>query len=149
MKFKYYKIIYPVIALIAVLSIMFVINNSVNASNVQRIEVQVVGESIIGEQYSKELILTKENRKFFLDFSRVSKDESKFGKNINIKKEITSEVFENFLKILKDTKDQGESALCCDHPFTLIKIVKTSNKTINKTVAMQPIDIEGFFGITD
>lgn len=147
---KNYKIFYSVAFLfVIVLVTAYLISNMLVLKNIEEIKVEISGQSIAAEQYSKILIIQKENSSYIMDFVRSSKDETKFGKNISIRQTIDKAKLETFVKMINKLEDEGDSALCCDHPFTIITIKRTNGKEIVKKLSMEPIKIESFFNIKE
>jgi len=131
------------ITVVAFLSLSALIRNN----KVTSISIRVVGQSIIGEKYNKNLNVTKTNNEFYLTYECTSKDSTKYCKCSDVTKLVTDEDVNALLTQIKTLSDGGESAKCCDHPWTEIE-VRYANSTVQRlTVIMEPIDIEKLFNI--
>lgn len=147
MKKKYviFTVIIPLILICGLLIAYYF--NTRTLSGITSIKVEVSGQAINAEQYRKLLLLTKDSSGFALNFERTSVDELKYGKDVSISKEVDNLSVTRFVKSINKLQDEGDSALCCDHPFTIITMTMSSGEQIIKKVALEPIIIEDYFNI--
>jgi len=135
------------ILIIVVIGAIAFILKSVQNNEVIAININVYGQSIIGEKYTKALSIINTNNVYHLTYACESKEPEKFCKCNYFEKILTNEEFENFIKEVENLKDEGEKAKCCDHPWTEIKLKYSSLKEKLIIVSMEPIDIEKTFSI--
>ncbi len=144
-KYTIFTVVIPLILICGLLIIYYL--NTRTISSITSIRVEVSGQAINGEQYRKLLLLTKDSNGFALNFERTSVDESKYGKDTSISKEVDKLSVTRLVKSINKLQDEGDSALCCDHPFTIITITMSNGEKIIKKVALEPIIIEDYFSI--
>lgn len=90
-----------------------------------------VGNTRGGIQYRKEFTLTNRDSKYTLAYSCV-------GRRCDCRKaerEVEPGIAEEFLRDVGTLKDLGESARCCDHPWTEIKLIYLDGSSKTLTVA--------------
>lgn len=139
-----FTVIIP-LAFVSVLLIVAWLTGFLSTASTKTVEVQVVGQSIIGEQYSKRLFIANKGSFFSVSFERSSVDEKKYGENISASKDFSFSKVNAFLKKLDEFEDEGDSAICCDHPFTIITIARQNGEVIVKKLSKEAILVEDYF----
>jgi len=139
---------------IAIIGILIVIitsgclenNKECNTQEILSSHIIIYGESFAGPLYTKEVNITLNEDQYFMtylckNFSYLYTCDCKnVEKNIN---ETTIKTYSNFINTIID---EGESAKCCDHPWTELEIIyKDGSKKF--FILSHEIDLENIFNI--
>ena len=89
---------------------------------IESMVVNILGESRVGVQYSKRLILNYSDSKYTLTYSCQAMSVRCKCRKVE-GKQVEANVAEEFLRIIESLEDGGKLAACCDHPYTEIEIV--------------------------
>ncbi|MCS7312861.1 MAG: hypothetical protein NZ742_08115 [Acidobacteria bacterium] len=114
------------------------------ASTLRSGRVHVEGESIMGVQYRKDATLEKAtDGDYWVRYTCVP--QAGFEDRCpcrEVVRRVAASVVEEFVRQVLALQDEGESAKCCDHPWTEIELVFGDDWTERRTVAFEPIAIE-------
>ncbi len=130
-----------VLAVIIILALQLVVKRN----SVQSVSIEVIGESIIGENYHKTAIVGNESGEYFLAYKCTSKEPNKNCNCNDVGKKVSDDEFNELIKVIATLKDGGETAKCCDHPWTEIEINYVNGAAKKLTVAMEPVEVEKIF----
>ncbi|MGB9695009.1 MAG: hypothetical protein ACP5SB_03305 [Caldisericaceae bacterium] len=136
------------IALLIILCAFLALLLTVKKYSITSVNARVIGESIVGENYNKSLDILLHDNKYYLTYKCSSKEPGKYCKCLDSTKLITRNELGMLMKEINALKDEGESAKCCDHPWTEIEVHYSNGAVRKLTVAMEPINFETLLNIT-
>jgi hypothetical protein len=120
---------------------------TIQNNKIASVNLKVYGQSIIGEQYTKMLSITKNGDSYRLNYECSTNEPGKFCNCSNFEKTLSSKEFTTFIEEIGKLKDEGNNAKCCDHPWTEITLKYASSREKTLAVSMEPFDIEKIFNI--
>ncbi len=107
----------------------------------QQVELKVVGESVMGLVYSKELNLVLKDHSYILSYSCRSTIRE-YCVCRGFEGTISPTELEEFFTLIASLRDEGERAMCCDHPWTELRIVHPDGREKRIITAFEPIKVE-------
>jgi len=108
-------------------------SKSNESPKIESMVVNILGESRVGVQYSKRLVLNYSDSKYTLTYSCQGMSVRCKCRNVE-EKQIELDVAEQFVKIIGSLEDGGKLATCCDHPYTEIDIILSDKSKKKITV---------------
>lgn len=97
-------------------------SNSSESDKIKSLILNIVGESRLGVQYYKRLVLNYSDSKYILTYSCQAMSVRCKCRKVE-GKQVDANVAEEFLRVIGSLEDGGKLAGCCDHPYTEIEIV--------------------------
>lgn len=114
------------------------------ASTLRSGRVHVEGESIIGLHYRKDVTIVRTtDGDYWVHY--VCEPRAGFEDRCpcrEVVRRVGASVVEEFVRQVQALRDEGESAKCCDHPWTEFELVFADGHTERRTVAFEPIAVE-------
>src|SRR5438105_11863826 len=97
-------------------------SKSNESPKIESVVVNILGESRVGVQYSKRLVLNYSDSNYTLTYSCQAMSVRCKCRKVE-GKQVEANVADEFLRIIESLEDGGKLAACCDHPYTEIEIV--------------------------